>query len=411
MTSSIFILIISILILSYIFDSWLDYLNHVHYKMPLPSIVDGLYNSEKLTQQRSYHNINYKVDEISSFISFVLTLAILLMEVLPWFDVVIRSYTNSAYWQALFFFIGIGLVFQLISLPFSIYSTFVIEQKFGFNKITPKLYILDMIKSIVLSLVIGGGLMFLIIWFWQITQDLFWLYAWGAFTVFSLFMTLFYSNIIVPLFNKQTPLPQGELRTAIELFANKVNFELNNIYIIDASKRSTKSNAYFTGLGKKKRIVLYDTLLDHNTTAEIVAILAHEIGHYKHKHTLWGSLISIVQTGVFLYIFGIFINIPFFALSLGGEIISFHMSIISFGLLLEPISLILGILSSKLSRHFEYQADDFVVNQGLAGDLIDALKKLSVDNLSNINPHPFYVFVHYSHPPLHLRLENLMKQK
>ncbi|MEI6347278.1 MAG: M48 family metallopeptidase [Bacteroidota bacterium] len=411
MTSSIFILIISILILSYIFDSWLDYLNHEHYKMPLPSIVDGLYTTEKLTQQQSYHNINYKVDEISSFISFVLTLAILLMGVLPWFDVVIRSYTNSAYWQALFFFIGIGLVFQLISLPFSIYSTFVIEQKFGFNKITPKLYILDMIKSIVLSLVIGGGLMFLIIWFWQITQDLFWLYAWGTFTVFSLFMMLFYSNIIVPLFNKQTPLPQGELRTAIELFANKVNFELNNIYIIDASKRSTKSNAYFTGLGKKKRIVLYDTLLDHNTTAEIVAILAHEIGHYKHKHTLWGSLISIVQTGVFLYIFGIFINIPFFALSLGGEIVSFHMSIISFGLLLEPISLILGILSSKLSRHFEYQADDFVVNQGLAGDLIDALKKLSVDNLSNINPHPFYVFVHYSHPPLHLRLENLMKQK
>jgi STE24 endopeptidase len=377
--------------------------------MPLPKLVEDIYDFNKLQEQKSYHDANYKTDLISSFITFIITVFILVSGLIPWFDTILRNYTESPFYQAMLFFAGIGVVFQLVSIPFSIYSTFVIEEKFGFNKTTVKTYILDFFKSLLISIILGGGILFLVIWFWQKTGVWFWAYAWGLFTFVSLFMMLFYSNIIVPLFNKQTLLPEGELRSEIELFANRVKFELKNIYIIDASKRSTKTNAYFTGLGRKKRIVLYDNLIEKHSSKEIVAILAHEIGHYKHKHTLWGALISIAQTGVLLYVFGLFVNVPVFALALGVDQPSFHISLISFGLLFEPVSMILGFLSSMLSRHFEYQADDFVVEHGLAQDLVHALKKLSADNLSNINPHPLFVKIHYSHPPLHKRLENLMK--
>jgi len=305
----------------------------------------------------------------------------------------------------------LGIAADIFSTPFSVYSTFVIEEKFGFNKTTPKTFIFDKIKGWFLSAIIGGGLFSLIIWIFESTGIYFWLYAWFVVSVFSIFMAMFYSNLIVPLFNKQTPLEDGELRNAIQTFSEKVGFKLKNIYVIDGSKRSNKANAYFTGLGMKKRIVLYDTLIKNHSIDELVAVLAHEIGHYKKRHTLLGVFLSIFQTGLMLFILSLFI-------AKGSELseilsgalqaqASFHIGILVFGLLYSPLSLILGLIMNIISRKNEYAADHFAGKNFSAKALIEALKKLSVNNLSNLTPHPVYVFFHYSHPPLLERLKAL----
>ncbi len=408
-TTTIFATILFLIVFSFLFDTWLDYLNHAHYKKPLPLIVKDVYDISSIEKQKDYHLANYKMSTITSLLSFLVTLVVILGFVLPWFDSIITGLSDHEFIRATIFFGVIGLITQLFSLPFSIYETFVIEEKFGFNKSTPKTFILDIVKSMLLSVIIGGVLLFVIIWFWQVTGSWFWIFSWAIFSFFSMFMMLFYSSLIVPLFNKQKPLEDGELRKAIETFAQKVDFSVNNIFVIDASTRSSKTNAYFSGWGSKKRIVLYDTLIEKHSTEEIVAILAHEIGHYKHKHTLLGALMSIFSMGLFLFVFGLFANYPIFSKALGFAQHSFHSSIIAFVLLIEPLSLVTGIISSIISRRFEYQADQFVVDQGLGNQLSNALKKLSADNLSNVNPHPWYVFVHYSHPPLYQRLMQLYK--
>lgn len=408
-TTTIFATILFLIVFSFLFDSWLDYLNHTHYKKPLPLIVKDVYDISSIEKQKDYHLANYKMSTITSVLSFLVTLVVILGFVLPWFDSIVTGLSDHEFIRAAIFFGVIGLITQLFSLPFSIYETFVIEEKFGFNKSTPKTFILDIVKSMLLSVIIGGVLLFVIIWFWQVTGSWFWIFSWAIFSFFSMFMMLFYSSLIVPLFNKQKPLEDGELRKAIETFAQKVNFSVNNIFVIDASTRSSKTNAYFSGWGSKKRIVLYDTLIEKHSTEEIVAILAHEIGHYKHKHTLLGALMSILSMGLFLFVFGLFANYPIFSKALGFAQHSFHSSIIAFVLLIEPLSLVTGIISSIISRRFEYQADQFVVDQKLGEQLSKALKKLSADNLSNVNPHPWYVFVHYSHPPLYQRLMQLYK--
>ncbi|MFW6246036.1 MAG: M48 family metallopeptidase, partial [Tangfeifania sp.] len=298
---------------------------------------------------------------------------------------------------------------DILNLPFSIYDTFVIEEKYGFNKTTPKTFVFDKIKGWLLGAIIGGGLLALIIFIYQKTQDMFWIYAWLVVAVFSIFMSMFYSNLIVPLFNKQTPLEEGELRTAIENFAEKVGFKLDNIFVIDGSKRSAKANAYFTGLGPKKRIVLYDTLIDDMKTDELVAVLAHEIGHYKKNHIIQGLIISLVQTGIVLFIFSLLIDSPHLSRALGVEEPNFHIGLIAFGILYSPVSFVLGIFMNKLSRKNEYQADAFAAENYKPEALASALKKLSVKNLSNLTPHPKYVFFNYSHPPLLERLRYLKK--
>jgi STE24 endopeptidase len=258
-----------------------------------------------------------------------------------------------------------------------------------------------------LGAVIGGGLLALVVWIYQHTGSLFWIYAWVIATVFTVFMTMFYSSLIVPLFNKQTPLPEGELRDEIRAFSDKTGFKLVNIYVIDSSKRSTKSNAYFTGLGPRKRIVLFDTLIKDLSTREIVAVLAHEIGHYKKKHTLTGLLAGIIQTGITLFIFSLLVANPDLSAALGGNGPSFHLGLIAFGILYSPISLLAGLLMNVVSRRNEYAADQYVRDHYDAGALINALKKLSSKNLSNLTPHPVYVFFHYSHPTLLQRIKAL----
>jgi len=283
----------------------------------------------------------------------------------------------------------------------------VIEEKFGFNKATPKIFIGDKIKTWIITAIIGGGILALVIWFYQLTTEYFWIYTWIIISVFSIFFSMFYSNLIVPLFNKQTPLEEGELKSAIQDFAEKVGFQLENIYIMDGSKRSTKANAYFAGLGKKKRIVLFDTLVNEMTTEEIVAVLAHEIGHYKKKHTLSMIIISIIQMGITLFILSLLINNPLLSSALGASKPSFHLGLLAFGIIYSPVSTLLGLGINVLSRKNEYEADRFAGVNYNADALASALKKLSVKNLSNLTPHPAYVFFHYSHPPLLKRLEAL----
>ena len=294
-------------------------------------------------------------------------------------------------------------------LPFEIYDTFVIEEQYGFNKTTPKTFIADKIKTLILSAILGGGLLSLIVWLYTILEGNFW---WAAFLVsisMSLIMTLFYSQIIVPLFNKQTPLQEGELRDEIEKFAQKSDFEVTNIYVIDGSKRTTKANAYFSGMGKKKRIVLYDTLIEELTTPEIVAVLAHEIGHYKKRHTLKNFVLAAIAMLIQLYVLSLALTSTTMAEAMGLMQPAFAVSMIAFGILYTPIDMLTGLFMNSVSRKAEYEADNFAAKYQLGKELISALKKISVKSLSNLTPDKLYVKFHYSHPTLLQRIQAIKK--
>lgn len=409
MTHFLFELIISLLVLDFLFDRYLDYLNSKLWSDKLPDELKGIYDEEKYSRQQAYQKVNHRFSTLTSSFSFVVMLLMFLFAGFAWVNQIAGSITSNPIWLALIFFGILLFASDVINTPFSIYNTFVIEERFGFNKTTPKTFILDKLKGWLLGAIIGGGLLSLIIYIYQLTSGIFWIYAWLVITAFSVFMVLFYSNLIVPLFNKQTPLPEGELKYAIEAFSDKVGFRLDNIYVIDGSKRSTKANAYFTGLGSKKRIVLYDTLINDLTVSELVAVLAHEIGHYKKKHVVWSLILGILQTGFMLYLFSLFVGSPDLSAALGVQTPSFHIGLIAFGILYSPISLITGLGMNFLSRKNEYQADAFAAQNHSATELASALKKLSVTNLSNLRPHPLYVFFHYSHPTLLQRLSALKK--
>ena len=406
MAQTIFIIIISILVFDFLLERLLDYLNSTYWSNELPKELEGIYDAEKYKKSQDYQKVNQRFSFLTSTLSFAAMMLMLMFGGFAFVDNFVRQFTDNPILMALIFFGIIGFAADILSTPFSIYGTFVIEQKFGFNNTTVKTFILDKLKGWLLAIVLGGGLLALFILIYSKTGDNFWWIAWIVFSTISIFFSMFYSDIIVPLFNKQTPLEKGELRSAIEVFADKTGFKLKNIFVIDGSKRSNKANAYFTGLGSKKRIVLYDTLIKDHTTEELVAVLAHEVGHYKKKHTLKGIFISLAETAMMLYILSWFISNPVLSEALGTPQ-SFHISIIVFGILYSPLSMILGLAMNVLSRKHEYEADKFAAENYAAKPLADALKKLSVNNLSNLLPHPAYVFFHYSHPTLLQRLSAL----
>lgn len=409
MSQTLFYIIIGLVVADFVFERFLEYLNSTQWSDRLPEEVKGIYDEEKYRQQQAYEKVNFRFSLISSSFSFVLLLLMFLFSGFAWVNSLALSLSANSILTALVFFGILMFASDLLTTPFSVYDTFVIEEKFGFNKTTPKTFILDKLKGWLLGAIIGGGLLALIIYIYQLTTSSFWIYAWLVISAFSIFMVLFYSNLIVPLFNKQTPLPDGELKSAIESFSSKVGFKLDNIYVIDGSKRSTKANAYFTGLGAKKRIVLYDTLIHDLTTSELVAVLAHEIGHYKKRHVIWSLLLGIVQTGIVLFIFSLFVGSPELSAALGVAEPSFHIGLIAFGVLYSPISMVTGMAMNIYSRRNEYQADAYAAENFDTSEMISALKKLSVKKLSNLRPHPVYVFFHYSHPTLLQRLEALKK--
>ncbi len=404
-----FYLIIGILILDFLIERGLSWLNMRNVSSNLPDALKGIYDSEKYARQQQYFKTNQRFGLITGTFSFAVMLLMLVFGGFGWLDGIVSGWAGSEIIRALLFFGILSFANDIISLPFSIYATFVIEEKFGFNKVTPKLFVADLLKGWGLTVVMGGGILSLIVWFYELTPEHFWLWAWALLAVFSIFMNMFYSSLIVPLFNKQTPLENGELRDAISAFAEKAGFKLDNIFVIDGSKRSTKANAYFSGLGAKKRIVLYDTLIQDLSTEEIVAVLAHEVGHYKYKHTRAMLGVSLISSGLLLYILSLFMGNDNLALALGGTKNSFHLNFIGFVMLYSPISMLLNIGVNVFSRRNEYQADRFAASFGLSDALMSALKKLSVKSLSNLLPHPAYIFVHYSHPSLLQRLNQLNK--
>lgn len=391
-------IILGLFIWEFILTKVLGYLNNKNASEALPKELAEIYDEDKFKKSRKYEKTKYNFGAITWAITFVIMLSVLVFGGFGWLYNFVWNYTDNIILQTLYFFGVISLIQTLIGIPSGYYSTFVIEEKFGFNKMTKKLFFTDIIKGTLLSFVIGWVLLGTIMWIYLQTGAMFWIYTWILVTLFSVFMMMFYSSVIVPLFNKQTPLEEGELRSAIEKFSTKVGFKLDNIYVIDGSKRSSKANAYFSGFGPKKRIVLYDTLINDVTTDELVAVLAHEIGHYKRKHTLQMLAFGILQTGIMFFILGKTLGIDAVSQSLGGDAASFALGMVAFGILYTPISIIFWMIGSILSRKNEYEADAFAAEH-LDGELlISALKKLSRNNLSNLEPHPAYEFFYYSHP-------------
>lgn len=409
MAQTIFYIIIGILIFDYFLERLLDYLNSTRWSNELPAELKDIYDAEKYKKAQDYDKEKTRFSLLTSSLSLVVMLLMLFFNGFAWLDEFVRQYTMNPILMALMFFGILGFAADILSTPLSLYSTFVIEEKYGFNKTTLKTFFLDKLKGWLLAAFIGGGLLSLVVWIYDTTGEWFWVLAWAVIGVFTIFMTMFYSNVIVPLFNKQEPLEEGDLRSDIEAFAKKVGFKLKNIFVMDGSKRSTKANAYFTGLGAKKRIVLFDTLINDHSKEELVGVLAHEIGHYKKKHTLTGMILSLLQTGLLLFILSLFIGNPVLSEALGASEGSFHLGILAFGLLYSPLSLVLGLFMNMLSRKNEFEADRYAGENYKPKSLQLALKKLSVNHLSNLRPHPAYVFFYYSHPPLLQRLAALDK--
>ncbi|MCK9206825.1 MAG: M48 family metallopeptidase [Salinivirgaceae bacterium] len=405
----IYFLIIGIVVFGFILDRILEGLNASWRQKPIPSGLQGIYDQEKYLKQQSYAKVTDRFSMLTSSISFLLSLLFLGFDGFNWLNQLLLPNISHPILLGLAFFATLFLIVELIEMPFDWYATFVIEEEFGFNKTTPKIYVTDKLKGYLIGAILGTifyGLLFqLNVWF----PKTFWLYVWAAIALFMVLLSMFYSNIIVPIFNKQKPLPDGELKEAIFRFSDKVGFKVKDIYEIDGSKRSTRANAYFTGLGRYKRIVLYDTLIQELTVDEIVAVLAHEMGHNKKKHTLISLITSLVQMGIMLFIMAIFINNPLLSEALGSESHFFHLGLIAFALLYSPISTIIGLVMNLLSRSNEYQADAYACQHANGESLVSALKKLASNNLSNLTPHPAYVFVNYSHPDLWHRVIRIKK--
>jgi STE24 endopeptidase len=407
MHNIIFFLILIIPVTGYIVERYLNYLNSLMWSDVLPERLKGICDKEEYKKTQLYQKDNNRLSFWSSTFNLAVILVMIIAGGFALIDNFARTFTANAVIISLMFFGIIGFISDIINIPFGCYDTFIIEKKYGFNTMTIRTFITDHIKSWFLALLVGIPVLGLITWFYYKSGKNFWLYAWGLITLFSVFINLFYSELIVPLFNKQIPLPEGSLRTMIETFSQKTGFRLRNIYIINGSKRSTKANAYFSGFGPKKRIVLYDTLQKELSEEEIVAVLAHEIGHYKKKHVLQNLFISVLITGLMLFLLSAVVNSPSLSQALGSRNASFHLGLIVFGILYSPLSLLIGMLTNYISRKNEFAADGFVKENFRPEILAMALKKLSVKNLSNMIPHPAYVFFHYSHPPLLRRLDKL----
>ena len=402
-------IIIGLVVFNYLFSTLLNYLNDKNWKTDIPSNMSEFYAKDKYEKARNYAKEKGKISLLSSTISLVITVFLLWYKGYGWINDIITAKYEMEFLQTGLFFLTLFILSDIISLPFSCYNTFVIEEKYGFNKTTPKTFVLDKIKGYLLTLIIGGGVLAGAMYLVTSLPNGFWLWLWIGLAALMLLINMFYADVIVPIFNKLKPLEEGSLREKIEAYSKKVGYSLKNIYIIDGSKRSTKANAFFSGLGPRKTIALYDTLVEKHSDEELVAVLAHEVGHYKKKHVLTSMLLTILQLGLMCYLLEICIKQPVISEALGGNGMVFHLGLMAFGILYSPLGTVIGVLMNILSRKNEYEADDYAKTTYDGQALQLALKKLSVDSLSNLYPHPFYVFMHYSHPPLLKRLSALNK--
>jgi STE24 endopeptidase len=403
-------LLLAIITFDFVLELVLDILNLNYQKDELPQELKDVYDAEKFKRSQEYLKANTRFGFITSTFSYLTMVVVLYFGWLGWLDIFVKLTFSNSIVQSLAFFAALFLISDLLGTPFALYKVFVIEEKFGFNKTTVKTFFTDKLKSYLLAFILGGIILTALLWLVKEMGQNFWIWFWIVISVFILLVNLFYTSLILPLFNKLIPLEQGDLRVAIENYTKKVNFPLTNIFVMDGSKRSNKSNAFFSGIGREKKIVLFDTLIQNHTQAELVAVLAHEAGHYKKHHIMQGMIVSIFQTGLILYLLSWFIFNGELSYALGGVQSSIHLNLIAFFMLFSPISHITGILANIWSRKNEYEADRYASETYSAQALESALKKLSADNLSNLTPHPAHVFVHYSHPPLLQRLRALEKK-
>ncbi|MFH1052528.1 MAG: M48 family metallopeptidase [bacterium] len=404
------IIILATIIISFILGTIADGLNLKNLKKQLPDEFKDTYDIEKYKTSQDYTIIKTKFGFITSIFELSVILIFWFAGGFNWLDEIVRTGVNYSILRGLVY-IGILVISNsILSLPFSIYSTFVIEEKFGFNKTTPKIFILDIIKSLFLAILLGGSVLALVLYIFETGGEFTWIYGWATVLIIGLVIQFIAPTWIMPLFNKFTPLEEGELKNRIIDYAKSVNFPLKNVFVIDGSKRSSKSNAFFTGFGKNKRIALFDTLIEKHSVKELVAILAHEIGHYKKKHIQINMLISFIHSGILFYLLSLFLNEKGLFDAFYMNETSVYSGLIFFGMLFSAVDLFLSVFLNILSRKNEFEADEYAVKTtNLKGDMVNALKKLSKDNLSNLTPHPFYVFIHYSHPPVLDRIRQILK--
>ena len=400
--------VLVIVIAGYLLELIAETLNVRSASAVLPGEFKGYYDADRYKRSQGYLKENTRFALIKAIIFTAIILAFILVGGFNFVDRIARGFALGPLLTGLIFAGLLMLASQLFNIPFSIYHTFVIEEKFGFNKTSVKTFILDILKNWILGAVIGGIIFSVILWFFAKAADMAWFYCWMAMIAFQLFLVFIAPVVILPLFNKFTPLENGALKSTIEQYADSVKFKLKGIFKIDASRRSTKSNAYFTGLGKYKRIALFDTLIEKHSVDELVSVLAHEVGHYKKKHILKGMAISIITTGIMFYILSFFINNKGLFAAFKMDNLSIYASLFFFGFLYTPISMVFSLLTNFISRRHEYEADAFAVSTYKKPQaFIAALKRMSVDNLSNLTPHPLKVFLEYSHPPILKRIQAL----
>lgn len=386
-----------------------DILNLRMLKNELPDELQGFYDADRYRKSQEYLRVNTRFGWLTSIINLILILILWFGKIFPLLDQWARSFEHGPIITGLIY-MGILILFQsLISLPFRIYSIFVIEERFGFNKTTWSTFFKDMIKGLIIGIILGIPLLTGLLAFFEYTGTFAWLYCWVAVTIFMLFVQFIAPSWIMPLFNKFEPIEDDELKNTIVSYAESIDYPLEGIYKMDGSKRSSKSNAFFTGFGKNKRIVLFDTLIEKHTVSELLSVLAHEMGHYKKKHVLQRYIIGILQAGVLFFLLSFFISYQGLFDAFFMENQSVYAGLIFFGMLFAPIDFFLGIIMQALSRKDEYEADRFAVqttNDPVS--MANALKKLSVDNLTNLYPHRLFVLLNYSHPPVLQRIDAIM---
>ena len=410
MSSDIILNIFIVLVIfNFLFTTVLEYLNDKNWKDNIPDEFKDFYDAESYIKAKNYKISRGKLSTVSSSLSFVFTLAMLYFFGFGLLSDLANSFSDSVILQSSAFFMILYLFNFVIGIPFSYYSTFEIEEKYGFNKTDIKTFILDKLKGLIITSVFILGLTSLAVLIIDFFSTGFWLWLWLGLSILMILLNMFYADLIVPIFNKLTPLENGELRDKIEAYSKKVGYSLKNIFVIDGSKRSSKANAFFSGLGPRKTIALYDTLIQKHSDEELVSVLAHEVGHFKKKHIFISMILTIFQLGIMCYLFELCMSFDFVANALGSSTMNFHIGIIAFSFLYSPVGLIIGVLMNILSRKNEFEADNYAKETYDGNSLSLALKKLSVDSLSNLYPHPFYVFIHYSHPPLIQRLSKLNK--
>jgi len=394
------------IIFDFILNGIADYLNLKMLRSDLPRPFQGVYDPDRYRKSQQYLKVTTHFGWISGTFNVGIVLLFWFGNGFPLLDEWVRSYKYGPVLTGLSYMGILILVKSLLSLPFSIYSTFVIEERFGFNQTTWRTFMLDLAKGLLLGILIGTPLLAGILLFFEYTGANAWWYCWIVVTLYMLGVQFIAPTWIMPLFNKFSPLAEGELKSSILSYAGSINFPIENVYVMDGSRRSSKSNAFFTGFGKHRRIVLFDTLIKQHTAGELLAVLAHEMGHYKKKHILQSMILGIVQMGIMLYLLSLFISYQglFDAFYMPQK--SVYAGLIFFGMLYSPLGFFIDIFMQMLSRKNETAADRFSVETTQdPHSMAEALKKLSINNLSNLLPHPLYVFLNYSHPPVLQRIQ------